>query len=80
MLKDITLGQFFPGDTVIHRADPRLKIVLTGAYIVALFLAKGPVGYLIMFICLISAIWASKIKPKMSSGIGGSLRSPRRGS
>ena len=40
MLKDITLGQFFPGDTFIHRLDPRTKILAVVLYIVALFNAK----------------------------------------
>ena len=39
-LKDITLGQYFPGDTVLHRMDPRTKILLTVLYIVALFLRQ----------------------------------------
>ena len=39
MLKDITLGQFFPGNSLAHRLDPRTKIVLTLLYIVALFCA-----------------------------------------
>ena len=37
MLKDITLGQYFPGNTPIHRMDPRTKLLLTMVYIVALF-------------------------------------------
>ncbi len=37
MLKDITLGQYFPGNTVAHRLDPRTKILLVILYIVALF-------------------------------------------
>ena len=41
MLKDITLGQFFPGDTFIHRLDPRTKLIAVILYIVALFNAKG---------------------------------------
>ena len=41
MLKDITLGQFFPGNSAVHRLDPRVKIVLTVAFIVLLFLAQG---------------------------------------
>ena len=45
MLKDITLGQFFPGNSAVHRLDPRVKIVLTVAFIVLLFLAQGPVSY-----------------------------------
>ena len=41
MLKDITLGQYFPGDTVVHRLDPRTKLILVVVYIVALFQAAG---------------------------------------
>ena len=37
MLKDITIGQHFPGDSIVHRTDPRLKILLVIAYIVLLF-------------------------------------------
>ena len=48
MLKDITLGQYFPGDTVVHRLDPRTKLILLVVYIVALFQAKGWVGYIIV--------------------------------
>ena len=40
-LKDITIGQYFPGNSVIHKMDPRMKIVLAIAYIVMLFMAKG---------------------------------------
>ena len=40
MLKDITLGQFFPGSTIVHRLDPRTKLVLLVGYIVALFTAR----------------------------------------
>ena len=45
MLKDITLGQYFPGNTVVHRLDPRTKIILLTVYIVALFQATGWIGY-----------------------------------
>ena len=48
MLKDITLGQFFPGDTVVHRLDPRTKLLWLVLFIVALFLAKGWIGYGLM--------------------------------
>ena len=41
MLKDITLGQFFPGNTIVHRLDPRTKLILVIVYIVALFSAEG---------------------------------------
>ena len=39
MLKDITLGQYFPGNSVIHRMDPRSKLIIVILYIVVLFLA-----------------------------------------
>ena len=45
MLKDITLGQFFPGDSYIHRLDPRTKLLMVVVYIVALFMAKGWLAY-----------------------------------
>jgi len=45
MLKDITLGQYFPGDSVVHRLDPRTKIILVVLFIVALFQANGWIGY-----------------------------------
>lgn len=40
MIKDITIGQFFPGNSVIHKLDPRIKLVLTFVYIVIVFLCK----------------------------------------
>lgn len=64
MLKDITLGQFFPGNTVVHRLDPRTKLLMTVLYIVALFVAKGWIAYGIVAVFLIAAVAISKIKPK----------------
>ncbi|MCI7737765.1 MAG: energy-coupling factor transporter transmembrane protein EcfT [Clostridiales bacterium] len=45
MLNDITLGQYFPGDSVIHRMDPRMKLILTIAYIVGVFMVGNLPGY-----------------------------------
>ncbi len=45
MLKDITLGQYFPGDSPVHRMDPRMKLILTIAYIVGVFLVSDLLGY-----------------------------------
>ena len=45
MLKDITLGQFFPGDTLAHKLDPRTKLLVTVFYVVALFTAKSYIAY-----------------------------------
>ncbi len=61
-IKDITLGQYFPGNTVIHRLDPRTKLLFTVCYIVALFMAKGPVGYAVMTGVLLLCVLLSKIK------------------
>ena len=47
MLRDITIGQHFPGNSVVHRLDPRLKLLLTMAYIIILFLASNPLGLVI---------------------------------
>ena len=47
MLKDITFGQYFPGDSIIHRLDPRMKLILIIAYIVLLFVADGLFSLLI---------------------------------
>lgn len=64
MLKDITLGQFFPGKSPIHRMDPRTKLILTVVYIVALFLAENWISYLVMMAFLVSCIKISSIPPK----------------
>ena len=63
-LKDITLGQYFPGNTVIHRLDPRTKLLFTILYIVALFSAKGGLAYAVLFVTLCACIAVSKIRPK----------------
>ena len=64
MLKDITLGQYFPGNSVIHRLDPRTKLIMLVAYIVALFLAKSWIGYGIMLAFLVLTIKISTIPVK----------------
>ena len=64
MLKDITLGQYFPGTSVIHRLDPRTKLLGVILYIVALFLAKIWISYGMVLCFLIFAISVSKIPPK----------------
>ncbi len=46
MLKNITLGQYFPGDTVIHRLDPRTKILITILFLVAVFVVRTYFGFL----------------------------------
>lgn len=63
-LKDITLGQYFPGNTLIHRLDPRTKLLFTVLYIIALFSARGGVAYIVLFAVLCACIAISKISPK----------------
>ena len=64
MLKDITLGQYFPGNSVIHRLDPRTKLIMLVVYIVALFLAVSWVSYGVMLLFLLAAIKISAIPLK----------------
>ena len=64
MLKDITLGQYFPGNSPIHRLDPRTKLVMLIVYIVALFSASGWISYGLMFVFLALAIAMSKVPLK----------------
>ncbi len=61
MLKDITLGQFFPADTVVHRLDPRTKLLAVILYIVALFNARDVVTYAIMAAVLAACVLLSRV-------------------
>lgn len=64
MLKNITLGQYFPGDTAIHRLDPRTKILSAIALIVAVFLAKGFVGYAVLLGFIFLCVAIARIQPR----------------
>ena len=64
MLKDITLGQFFPGKTIAHRLDPRTKLILTILYIVALFLVSSFTAYAVMTAVLLVCMRLSHVKPR----------------
>lgn len=61
MISDITLGQYFPGKSMIHRLDPRTKILLTVLYIVAVFLANTPIVFLLLAVSVFLTILISKI-------------------
>ena len=61
MIRDITLGQYYPVDSVIHRLDPRTKLFGTLVFIVSLFLADSLIGYGIATVFLFSAIHLSKV-------------------
>ncbi len=64
MLKDITLGQYFPGNSLIHRMDPRTKLVMLIVYIVALFSASFWISYSIMLAFLVMTVIISRVPLK----------------
>lgn len=61
MLRDITLGQYYQTDSVIHRLDPRVKLTATLCYIISLFLFQNFIGYLIAALFLAFIIKLSKV-------------------
>ncbi len=63
-LKDITLGQYFPGRSVVHRLDPRTKLIGVMLYIIALFMCKFFVSYAVMFAALCLCIKLSQVPVK----------------
>ena len=70
MLKDITLGQFFPGKSIVHRLDPRTKLLLLIVYIVALFMAKSWCSYGLVLAFLIAVTCLGRIPFKsMTRGL-----------
>lgn len=64
MLKDITLGQYFPGTSLAHRLDPRTKLLLTVIYIVGLFTAASFTSYGLMAALLVAAVKVSGVAPR----------------
>lgn len=65
MFRDITIGQYFPGDSFLHRADPRMKLVLTFVYIVIVYATTNRLGLIIGVAITILGYGVSKIPPKM---------------
>ena len=61
MITDITLGQYIPGNSVLHRLDPRTKILLTFAFIAAVFIVENIIGYVLIGFLLVLLIKASEI-------------------
>ncbi len=61
MLKDITLGQYFPGTSFIHRLDPRVKLVLVVLFIVLIFFAKNIFSFLLITLGVLALVLISKI-------------------
>lgn len=65
MLKDITLGQYFPGESLLHRLDPRMKIILTIVYIIGVFLAKNIAGFGVVLLFTVIMVIVSRIPVKI---------------
>lgn len=64
MIRDITLGQYFPGNSPVHRMDPRAKILLMIVYVVTLFLADSAVAYGLLVVSVVAVILLTGISPK----------------
>lgn len=64
MLKDITLGQYFPGETVIHKLDPRAKILFMICYMVVTFLVDSFYGYIALGLFVGLVVFLSQIPPR----------------
>ena len=63
MLQDITLGQFFPGQSILHRLDPRTKIILLLALMILIFTAQGWAAYLLLSLVTAALIFLSQVPP-----------------
>lgn len=64
MIRDITIGQYYPAQSQVHRLDPRVKIVCTLAFLVSLFLQNSILGYVVAFAFLAIVIRLSKVPVK----------------
>lgn len=65
VFKSVTIGQYYPGDSALHRLDPRFKIALAALYITALFVAQGWISYGLMLVISMTAIAVSTIPWRM---------------
>lgn len=65
MISDITLGQYFPGNSILHKLDPRSKLIITVLFITAVFLANSPLAFFILFLTTMTLVGVSKISYKV---------------
>lgn len=65
MISDITLGQFFPGFSPLHKLDPRTKIILAVLFIAAVFVAANPLSFLLVVIVTVAMMLISRISMKV---------------
>lgn len=61
MIKDVTIGQYFPGNSVVHKLDPRAKIVILLAYIIALFMVKSFFSLGVLFVFAVACVLLSRV-------------------
>ncbi len=61
MIRDITLGQYYPADSILHKLDPRVKLVTTIVFLIALFLNDSLYGYLVATVFLAAVIRLSRV-------------------
>ena len=61
MLRDITLGQYYPTKSVLHRLDPRVKLLGTMVFLISLFLFQNITGYVVATVFLVSMILLSRV-------------------
>ena len=64
MIRDITIGQYYPGYSVIHKLDTRLKLILVLAFMVSVFLVSDFIGYAVVLVGLVSVTAVSKVPPR----------------
>ena len=65
MIRDITIGQYYPAKSVIHRLDPRVKLVATLFYLISLFLFRSISGY---FIATMFLVFVIRVSTRLCSG------------
>ena len=65
MISDITLGQYFPGNSILHKLDPRSKLIITVLFITAVFLANSPLAFFVLFLTTMTLVGVSKISYKV---------------
>ncbi len=61
MMKDITIGQYYPADSILHRLDPRVKLMAAACYLVSLFLFRNAAGLMAATLGLAAMVWLSKV-------------------
>lgn len=64
MIKDITLGQYYPANSVVHKLDPRVKLFATLIFVISLFIANSPITYSYMTVILLFMIIICKVPVK----------------